>query len=442
MRIVIAGAGEAGIHLAKSLSTENFDVVVIDSDSARLDCLSGYDLLTVADDPMSLSTLRNAGVAKADMFVSLTPDDSQNLLLAIMAKETGAKSTVARINRDSMAAAEFVETLKAKGVDHIIYPEMLAVKEVESALRHPWSRHWLGLCDNRLIVAAGVVREESQLCDISLKDFSHLASEFHVSAVTRGRETIIPNGDTIIRNGDIAYISTTAENESEISRLFGCCDRLIRNVMVVGGSRIGEMVARQLSSEYHVMLVEKDARRAAELSERMPSKVIVANGDGRSIEYLESESISGFDAYIAFTESSEGNIIGCQIAREMGVGKTVVKTTSIDLVAEAEKLGINTVINKYLLCSGRVRQILLDSSENGCMSLAGTNIMVMNVSENSPVTRKRIMDIRIPQGVTLAGMVREDRPMIVRGNTRLEACDKVVLFMLQGTLNSIRNLFK
>lgn len=442
MRIVIAGAGEAGVHLAKSLASENFDVVIMDPDPGKLEPLNGYDLLTVAEDPVSIRNLRDAGTAGAEMFISLTPDDTENILLAIMAKGLGARSTAARINRDSVMEPDFVAALRRKGVDHLIYPEMLAVQEVESALRHTWSRHWSGLCDNRLIVAAGMVSPDSRLSGMTLRDFSHLASDFHVSAVTRGRQTIIPKGDTILRNGDIAYISTVADNASEISGLFNCSDCLIKKVMVVGGSRVGEMVARYLSRDYDVLLVEKDARRARKLSESMPAKVMVANGDGRSMEFLEAESISDYDAYIAFTESSEGNIIGCQIAGEMGVENTVVKTTSIDLVAEAEKLGIKTVVNKNLLCSARVRRILLESSESGCMSLAGADITVLVVRENSPVTKKRIMDMKIPGGVTLAGMVRNGVPMIVRGDTRLRAGDRVAVFMLQGTLSTIRNLFR
>lgn len=441
MRIIIAGAGEAGIYLAKNLSTENYDVMVIDSDPTRLESLDGYDLLTIEEDPLSTATLRNAGIDRANMFVALMPDDSENLLLSIMAKELGAQSTVARINRDSLYADDCAELLHSKGVDNLIYPEMLAVREVEAALCHPWSRHWSELCEGKLIVAAGVVNELSQLSNLALKDFARHASDFHVSAVTRGRNTVIPNGDTVLRNGDIAYISTMSGKESGISELFGCHDSMISKVMIVGGSRVGEMAARHISRKYDITLVEKDYRHAQHLSESMPGNVMVANGDGRSMEFLDSESISDYDAYLAFTESSEGNIIGCQIAREMGVGKTVVKTTSIDLVAEAEKLGINTVINKNLLCAGRIRQILLESCEENCMSLAGANIMVMKVSENAPISRKEIKEVNIPKGVTIAGMVRNGTAGMVMGNTKLMAGDKVVLFILPGTLNAIRKLF-
>lgn len=441
MRILIAGAGEAGVHLAKILSTENFDVVVIDPDAGRLETLNGYDLLTVAADPLSGENLLEAGVAKTDMFVSLMPSDSENILMAIMAKELGANCTAARINRDSLDTPSSHELLKRKGVDYLIYPERLAVEEVAEALRHPWSRHWSALCEGHLIIAAAPVTSKSVLCNIVLKDFAHRAADFHVSAVTRGRETIIPNGNTIIQNGDIAYITTTADKESEVGSLFGCCESHIHKIMIVGGSRIGEMAAHNLSKHYNILLVEKNAQRAQILSETMPQNAIVANGDGRSIEFLESESIDGFDAYLAFTESSEGNIIGCQIARESGVSKTVVTTNSIDLVAEAEKLGINTVINKNLLCSGRIRQILLDSSENQCMSLAGANVTVVSVTGNLRVCHSMIKDLNFPKGVTIAGVIRDGQGLVVNGQTQLQIGDRVALFMLQGTLLKIKQLF-
>lgn len=442
MRIVIAGAGEAGTYLAKTLSSEKFDVVVIDPDASRLDSLNGYDLLTIADDPLSTGKLRLAGTGKCDMFIALTPCDSENLLLAMIARDMGAACTVARINRDSLAEAGCAEILKHRGVDHLVYPEMLAVTEVEHSLRHPWSRHWSELCDGELLVAAAVVSDDSPLQNLRLSDFSRYSHDFHVSVITRGRETIIPHGDTVIRRGDIAYVSTTIAKESEIFRIFGCRDSRIKKVMVVGGSRIGGMVARQLAGRYDVMLVERDPEHARLLSEEMPQGVVVANGDGRSLDFLEAERVADFDAYLAFTESSEGNIIGCQIAREMGVGKTVAKTISIDLVAEAERLRINTVVNKNLLCAAKIRQILLNSSEEQCMSLAGTNVMVLRAAPGSRVTSAPVRELNIPRGVTLAGYVRDGVAQMVNGSTTLCAGDRVALFMLPGSLISIRDLFK
>ena len=157
--------------------------------------------------------------------------------------------------------------------------------------------------------------------------------------------------------------------------------------------------------------------------------------------FARAEYVKDFDAYLAFTESSEGNIIGCQIAKEMGVHKTVVKTTSIDLVAEAEKLGISTVVNKNLLCSSRIHQILLNAVEEKCLSMAGADINVMTIAEHSYVTGNKIKELKLPHGVTLAGVIRDGEGLMVHGDTQLIAGDRVVVFMLQGTLLSIRKLF-
>lgn len=441
MRIVIAGAGAAGVHLAKTLSSERFDVVVVDEDYSRLEALNGYDLLAITDDPLSCKVLSDAGAAKADMFISLLPEDSENLLVCIMAKELGAKCTVARINRDSLATPEVKQILHDKGIDYIVYPEQLAVLEVESALRHPWTRHWTEFCNGQLILAAAVVSADSALCNLRLKDFGPYASEFHISAITRGRDTIIPNGNTTVLEGDIAYISTISGNGDSIGKLFGRKDAVVSRIMIVGGSRIGEMMARHLAGKYDIMLVEKDREYAIQLSETLPDGIVVANGDGRSIDFLNSEAVGDFDAYLAFTESSEGNIIGCQIAKEMGVPETVVKITSIDLVAEAEKLGIKTVVSKNLLCSSRIHQLLLNGNEERCLSMAGADVNVMTIAENSYMTGSKIKDIKLPAGVTLAGVVRDGVGMMVHGDTELRAGDRVVVFMLHGTLLSIKKFF-
>lgn len=441
MRVIITGAGEASRHLAKTLSAEKFEVVVIDNDYTKLEALNGYDLLTINENPLSLTVLTNAGAANADMLISLLEDDSENLLVCIMAKELGAKCTVARINRDSLADDDMKRLLSSKGVDKVVYPEQLAVLEVESALRHPWSRHWSDFGEGKLILTAAVVTADSCLCNLQLKDFGPYASRFHISAITRGRETIIPNGNTVVLEGDIAYISTLSDHEESIGELFGKTDSKISKIMIVGGSRIGEMMARHLAKQYDIMLVEKDRYHATELSETLPEGIVVAHGDGRNMDFLDSESVGDFDAYLAFTESSEGNIIGCQIAKEMGVHKTVVKTTSIDLVAEAEKLGISTVVNKNLLCSSRIHQILLNAVEEKCLSMAGAEINVMTIAENSYVTGSKVKELKLPQGVTLAGVIRGGVALMVHGDTQLIAGDRVVVFMLQGTLLSIRKLF-
>jgi len=442
MRVIIAGAGETGLHLAKTLSSENIEVIVIDADHTRLQMLSGYNLMTMSDSPLSLRTLENCGIHKTDMFIALTPSETENVVLSIMAKSMGARCTVARINGTQFLDNDCDVIFREKGVDYMIYPEQLAVQEVAMALRHPWSRHWSELCDGKLIVAGAKIVSGSRLCNLMLKDFGCDASDFHVSALKRGRETIIPNGNTVMKDGDIAYISTTTGCSCRLNEIFGYDGKEINKIMVVGGSRIGRTIARTLCNDYDIMIVEQNPVLAQKLAAELPAGVSVSVGDGRSIEFLESESIGDYDAYIALTEFSEANIIGCQIAKGMGVPKAVVKTVSIDLVAEAEKLGISTVLNKNLLCSGRIHQILLDAREEKCMSLEGADITVMNVSAGSRITRHMVKDLKIPVGITFAGMVRDGAGMMVDGNTQFKEGDTVAVFSLSGTLRPVKKLFE
>lgn len=328
MKIVIAGAGEVGSHLAKLLSKENQDIIVIDNDESKLMNLDMYNLLTHVGSPTSFKTLRDADVAEADLYIAVTPFETRNVTSCAMAKSLGAKKTVARIDNYEFLRSENRTFFETHGVDFLIYPEFLAAEEMMTALEKTWVRNWFELCDGQLIVVGVKLRESAKLVGKKLKELYSLSSSLHISAIKHKYETVIPGGNDEICAGDIAYIATTKDYVDRLLELCGKEQLNVKRVMIMGGSRIAIQLARLAGDRYKIKIIESDLEKCHKLAEKLPDCNIV-HGDARDIDILHDEGIEEHDAFIALTDSSETNILACLTAKEYGVKKTIAEVENI-----------------------------------------------------------------------------------------------------------------
>lgn len=444
MKIVIAGAGEVGTHLAKLLSREEQDITLLDRDRSRLEALDArYNLLTVVGSPVSFSALRAARVEKAELFIAVTPYETDNVVACEIAKSFGAQKTVARIDNyefmDPANSAFFTRT----GINHTIYPEYLAALEIRTALVRNWVRNWFELHDGEIIVVGIKLRDNARIAGMQLKEFAATRHNFHVSAIRRKNETIIPRGDDRLMPNDILYFTTTRDYVDELIDLCGKTRRRIHNIMIMGGSRIAVRLVSLIGSKnYDVKILERDRDKCAYLAERCPEAEII-HGDGRDIEVLRQEGVEATDAFIALSDSSETNILACLSAKEMGVKKTIAEVENIQFISEAENLNIGTIINKKLLASSRIFQILLDSDDNDsrCLALADAEVSEIEAKPRSKITRAPVRDLHLSRDLTIAGLVRNGRGMLVDGSTTICAGDRVVVFCLDGSLHKVERLF-
>lgn len=222
MKIVIAGAGEVGTHLAKLLSREEQDIMVIDVDQAKLASLdANYNLMTLRGNPISFNSQHAAGVGKCDLFIAVTPDETQNVLACSMAKSIGAQRTVARIDNYEFMSQDNRDYFTRLGVNALIYPELLAAQEIITALRRSWARHWFELHDGELIIAGVKLRSNARIIGMQLKEFAMMEHNFHVAAIKRHHDTIIPRGDDVIKDNDILYFATTRDHVDELLDICG-----------------------------------------------------------------------------------------------------------------------------------------------------------------------------------------------------------------------------
>lgn len=442
MKIIIAGAGEVGTHLAKLLSNENQDITVIDDNREKLAYLdASYNLMTVYGSTTSFIALREAGVAHCDLFIAVSPYESTNLVSCSIAKSLGAECTVARISHYGFMAPENAETMKQMGVDRLIYPEYLAAREIITSLEHSWARNWFELHDGRIILAGVRIRDNAPIAGKQLREMDPSLS-IHVSAIRRNHETIIPRGNDYMRAGDILYITTTREHVDQLIELCGKVKRNIKRVMIMGGSKIAIRLADHGSSRYKFTIIDNNKDVCRSLPEKCPDAKII-HGDARDTDVLIDAGISECDAFIALSPSSESNILTTITAKEHGIVKSIAEVEDMQFISQAEGLGIGTVINKKLLASSSIFQLLLDadSSTSKCLALTDAEVAELEVKEGAKITRSAVKDLNLDRNITLAALIRDNKGMLISGTTVIQPGDRVLVFCLQGSLHKVDKLF-
>lgn len=442
MKIVIAGAGEVGSHLAKLLSKEEQDVTLIDTDSHKLEVIdASYNLMTYRGSPTSFDSLRNAGVGSCDLFIAVTPYETANVTACAIARNYGARKTVARIDNFEYMEKAHRDFFMGIGVNHLIYPEYLAALEIEQALRRNWVRNWLELHDGQLIVVGVKIREGASLAGVLLRDLPR-HNTFHVSAIKRNHRTIIPRGNDAVQVNDIIYFTITPDQEDALRE--SCGKKLIdiRRVTIMGGGRVATRLVNLAGDRYKFKIIETDRTRCDLLLEKCPNATII-NGDGRDIDLLVDERTGDADAFIALTGSSETNILACLTAKELGVSKSIAEVENIQFISEAENLNIGTIVNKKLLASSKIFQTLLetDTESSKFLALADADVAEIEARPGSKITRAQVKDLKLSHDMTIAGLIRDNQGMLVTGTTQIQAGDHVVVFCLQGAIHKIERLF-
>lgn len=444
MKILIAGAGEVGTHLAKLLEQENHYITLMDSDKDRLETIRDYpDILTYTGNCTSLKDLGEAGVEDTDLFIGVTPEESKNITACMLAANLGVKKTLARIDNYEYLLPQNLLFFEKLGIHSMIYPEMMAAREIVSAIKAPWTRVWWELSNGSVILSAAKIRENASIVNKQLKDFSAINKKFHIVAIKRGAQTIIPTGSDYILSNDIVYFTALKKNIEELPALLGKISFETRNIMFMGGSRITMRTVQQLPSNINIKIIERDRERAEKLVEIAPSNVTVFLGDGRDTELLLSEGITEMDAFVALTGNSEANILSCIMAKQYGIRKTIAEVENIDYIAMAEKFDIGTVINKKLLAASKIYELLLqaDASNIKCLTFSGANVGEVIAKPNSKVTKKLIRNLKLPDEITLGALIRNGEPMLIDGDTLIEPYDQVMVFFMNKSLKTIESYF-
>ena len=447
MKIIIAGAYAIGTHLAKLLSRNNQDTVLIDSDIERLASISSdYDLMTVQASTSKIQTLKEAGVAGADLFIAVTPDENLNMNACMLAKALGAKRTVAKVDNNEYCDPKLKETFEKVGISSIIYPENLAARDIASGLKMSWVRQRWDVHDGALVMLGIKLRSTSEILNEPLKDLCKPESPYHIVAIKRSGETIIPRGDDVLQLHDLAYFMTTRNYIPYIRKIVGKEHYVdVKNVMVMGGGSTAVRACAMIPEYMNVKIFEADEARCEKLNELVDTdRVMVIHGDGRDLSLLNEEGIKNTQAFVALTGNAETNILACLTAKRLGVRKTVAMVENFDYVSMAESLDIGTIINKKALAASYIYQMMLDADVNNIRFLMSANADVaeFTAQQGSKVTRKKVFELGLPKGATIGGLVRHGEGQLVSGGTQIEAGDIVVVFCHNINMSKIEKFFR
>ena len=443
MKIIIAGAGEVGTHLAKLLSRESFDTTLLDEDPDRLaDLEMNYDLLTRVGSPTSIETLKDNGVADADLFIAVTPYEAVNMTACMLATNLGAVKTLARIENFEYLQPANKEFFKSLGVDYLIFPENLAAREIVESLHYPWLRQTLSFHNEALILLAIKVRENAVLLNKKFNTGYFEHGKYRVVAINRKGRTVIPGGNDEILANDVVYFVTMKENIEFVREQAGKKDFQVKNVMVMGGGRIAQKTIQYMPENMNVKILERDKEKCYQLAECV-HRALIINADGRNVEALRAEGIEDVDAFVATTSNSEANILACLEAKRLGVKKTVAEVENIDYIQLAEELDIGTVINKKLIAASYIYQLTLDADVLDVRSLSSADAVVIEFAAkpSSKITKAQIKDIRLPDDVNIGGIIREGKGIIAYGNTHIQPGDHVIVFCSSAKVRKVEVLF-
>lgn len=445
MKIVIVGAGAVGTHLAKLLSAEHENVVLMDENEERLGKMESlFDLKAVVGSPTRISSLKSAGAGDADLFVAVTPDESSNITACILAHYLGAKKTIARIDNYEYLQTKNKAYFASLGVDSLIYPEQLAAEEITTSIKYSWMRQMLEFGDGALVMIGVKVRKNSSIINVPFKDLVREVP-YHIVALQRGDETIIPHGNDIIEADDLVCFMTTKEQISHVRKICGKEEFAeVKSVIIMGGSRIAVRTVNLVPDNIRVKIIESDINRCRKLVELVDDRVMIINGDARDPELLLSEGIDHTDAFIALSDNSETNILACLSAKRSGVYRTVAEVENIEYISMAESMDIGSVINKKKLAASNIFQMMLktDVSSVKCLTFIQAVVAEFPVREGVGITRRPVKDLGLPSGANIGGLIRNGEGVHVSGNTMIQAGDHVIIFCLENVLKKLEKYFE
>lgn len=452
MKIVIAGAGEVGSHLAKMLSNESNEITVIDMSQDRLNALSAIaDVITVEGNPSAIKVLTDAGADKADLFIAVNPSASQdvNIVSAMLAKKLGSKKVTARINNEEYLSYENKYLFTEMGIDLLFYPEKIAAGEISELLKRTASTNSMDFARGKLQIAVFKLEEDSPVLGMNMLEFSEYAAKdgqkFRVVAIARGEDTIIPKVDTKFKYHDLVFIISTRNGMDTLMGYLGKKDIEVNSLMILGGSPTAEMVAKQMAKQIdRIKLIEMKKEKCLELSERLPDNVVVVNGDGRNSDLLLEESIKEYDAFVAVTNNSETNILASVAAKSLGVARTIAEVENLEYIRLAESMGVDAVINKKLITAGRIFKFTLSSKVRFIKYMSGTNAEVLEyiVAPDSEITKRPLKEMNFPRNAIVGGIIRGNESAIAVGDTHIQAYDRVAVFALPEAVKEVDKFFR
>ncbi|MCT4665602.1 MAG: Trk system potassium transporter TrkA [Flavobacteriales bacterium] len=449
MKIIIAGAGEVGFHLAKLLSFEAQDITLIDLNQEKLEYADSHlDIITICDDATAPRVLKEAQIEDADLLIAVTASDTSNFMIAVLGKRFGAKKTIARMGSYAFQNSEQKEDLRVLGIDEVISPEKLAADEIFSLIGQSCFNESFDFDHGLLHLVGAVIKENSPVAGLTMAEASIRFHNIPFNTISvqrdRNQETIVPRGETVFMPGDQVYFVTNEAGYRDLYKLVDQENKKIEKIMILGGSRIGVNSAKLLCDDkYRVKLFEKDKDKSFKIADKFPGMMVI-NGDGRNVELLQEENIDDVDAFVALTGDSETNIMSCLVAKGRGVKKTIALVENMDYLHLSQSIGIDSLINKKFLAASQIVRYIRSGEVLALTNINNSNAEVLEyeVKEHCKIRGKELRDLRLPRQSIVGGIVRGEDGILPKGNFKIEEGDHILIFCLPEAISDVEKLFK
>ena len=453
MNIIIVGCGKVGQEIAEKLSYEDgLDITVVDLKSSIInDIVSKYDAMGIAGDCINVEILEEAGVKEADILIAVTGSDELNFTTCLLAKKLGVRNTIARIRKP-----EYRETINLfkqdLGLELVINSDISAAREIARVLKFPNAIQIDTFAKGRVEILKFRIADNSPLRDVRLSEMnSKLNFNVLVCGVERGNDTYIPDGEFVLKSGDLVSIVAEFDNYSYLFKNIGVKVNRIKDTFIIGGGVIGYYLADiLLKSGINVKIIEIKKERCEELADLLPKATVIC-GDGTDYNFLMQEGIEHADSVVALTNIDEENILLSLFASSKTKGKLITKINRIEYDEVIRKLDLDTIIFPKNIVAENVLKFVRASNN----SLRSSNIQTMHfildgkaealefvIEEDSPVSADTLSNLKIKKGMLIACINRNGKIIFPKGNDKIEKGDSVVVVTKHSGLKDINEILE
>ncbi|MDK6805365.1 Trk system potassium transporter TrkA [Aerococcus sp. UMB7834] len=453
MKISIVGAGAVGSALCEDLSSKQYDVTLIEKDAHKLeDLLANYDIMGVLGNAATISVLEEANIKDCDVFIAVTNYDEINLMASIVAKELGAKYTIARVSNPEYT--DYLNFSNGKlGIDLIVNPELEAATEMLNNLDYPSAFSVESFFRGRAHLISLDVSEGSQIDGLALSQlgavFDHI-DKILICVVERQGEIFIPYGDFVIRANDRVYVTGDTQQLREFYKVLGGSTKKIRSTMIVGASNIAfHLVPKLIQRKIAVKVIERKEEKALRLAAENEEAVVIV-GDGTHPDLLFEEYLENFDALITLTGIDEENIVLSILAKRLGIGKTLTKMDRVALIEYTGLMDLETVVIPHQLFADRIIHLVRSfvrsygSNIEKFYRIANNQVEAIEftVASDSRLVGKSLIEINLVDNVMIGSIFRQGQIIIPSGHDQLQAGDRLIIVAYQRDISDLDDILR
>jgi len=443
--IVIIGAGEVGFNLAKSLSKEEHDITVIDIDPQKCQKVTNnIDARVIEGNGCSQRIIQEIEMNNVDYLIALTRIDEINLVASKMGKERGAKKVICRLRNTEYGKKTIIDPAQF-GIDHIVFPEKAARDEIKKIITQPSSFDIETFKNDEITLIGIVLDASSPLIGRTMENvkISNPYIPHKLTIICRGDSTFIAHRKTKYAINDIAYFTVPSSYVEQVQLMAGKSSFKVKNIMIMGGGKVGRLVAASLQDDYNVKLLEKDAEKAELISDKLENTLVLTD-DGLDIDFLESENISSLDCFIAVAENEQINIMSSLLMKHYGVKQVIVHINSTSFFKVVRRIGIDAVISKNTSAVNKVLKIIRTDEDKLSISRfdeIDIESVEITVKESSDFLIKQLSIKDLPDEICLAAIVRKNKIIIPIRNTELKINDELLFFTKSEDIYKAEELF-